>query len=91
MAQRLDARAQCHGASGDVNARTCIMKTAMDKPTRDAPHISCVVPAYNEARNLGPLLMGLSERLSGTAATTGKSSWSMMVAVTPRLLPCCHG
>ena len=41
------------------------MKTAMDKPTRDArPHISCVVPAYNEARNLGPLLMGLSERLS---------------------------
>jgi len=48
-----------------VNARTCIMKTAMDKPTRDArPHISCVVPAYNEARNLGPLLMGLSERLS---------------------------
>ncbi|MEO7939755.1 MAG: glycosyltransferase family 2 protein [Burkholderiaceae bacterium] len=28
------------------------------------PRISCVVPAYNEARNLGPLLMGLSERLS---------------------------
>lgn len=28
------------------------------------PFISCVVPAYNEARNLGPLLMGLCERLT---------------------------
>ncbi len=29
------------------------------------PFISCVVPAFNEARNLGPLLMGLCERLAG--------------------------
>jgi len=33
-------------------------------PRRVRPRISCVVPAYNEARNLGPLLMGLAERLS---------------------------
>jgi len=36
----------------------------MQSPRNPHPAISCVVPAYNEARNLGPLLMGLTERLS---------------------------
>jgi glycosyltransferase involved in cell wall biosynthesis len=41
------------------------MNAALAKPPRHPrPRISCVVPAYNEARNLGPLLMGLCERLS---------------------------
>lgn len=38
------------------------MTTHIPRPLR--PFVSCVVPAYNEARNLGPLLMGLCERLS---------------------------
>ena len=46
-------------------ARDCIMEPTMPTPKRNPrPRISCVVPAYNEARNLGPLLMGLTERLS---------------------------
>jgi glycosyltransferase involved in cell wall biosynthesis len=36
-------------------------------PRTQQPSISCVVPAYNEARNLGPLLMGLCERLAALA------------------------
>ncbi len=47
----------------------------MIKPPRLLrPSISCVVPAYNEARNLGPLLMGLCERL---AALTER--WEVIV------------
>lgn len=36
----------------------------INTPRPHCPSISCVVPAYNEARNLGPLLMGLCERLA---------------------------
>ena len=46
----------------------------IDNRRPHAPCISCVVPAYNEARNLGPLLMGLCERL---AALTGR--WEVIV------------
>lgn len=38
------------------------------------PTISCVVPAYNEARNLGPLLMGLCERLDALS-----DAWEVIV------------
>ena len=33
-------------------------------PRTATPAISCVVPAYNEAANLGPLLQGLTEQLA---------------------------
>ena len=51
------------------------MEAAMPKPFRHPrPAVSCVVPAYNEARNLGPLLMGLSERLSALS-----DQWEIIV------------
>jgi len=51
------------------------MEASMPLPARNPrPRISCVVPAYNEARNLGPLLMGLSERLSALS-----DQWEVIV------------
>ena len=46
--------------------------TTPPRPTR--PAISCVVPAYNEAANLGPLLSGLTAQL---AALTER--WEVLV------------
>ena len=55
--------------------RDCDMEFLMPLPARHPrPRISCVVPAYNEARNLGPLLMGLSERLSALS-----DQWEVIV------------
>jgi len=48
----------------------CLSNTA--RPTR--PAISCVVPAFNEAANLGPLLSGLTAQL---AALTDR--WEVIV------------
>ncbi|MCZ4314658.1 glycosyltransferase [Comamonadaceae bacterium G21597-S1] len=45
-----------------------------NEPRNARPAISCVVPAYNEARNLGPLLMGLSERLDALS-----DAWEVIV------------
>jgi glycosyltransferase involved in cell wall biosynthesis len=39
--------------------------TPAARPAR--PTISCVVPAYNEAENLGPLLQGLTAQMAGLA------------------------
>lgn len=46
----------------------------INEPRNRRPSISCVVPAYNEARNLGPLLMGLSERLAALS-----DAWEVIV------------
>ena len=48
------------------------LMTTPPRPTR--PAISCVVPAYNEAANLGPLLSGLTAQL---AALTER--WEVLV------------
>jgi glycosyltransferase involved in cell wall biosynthesis len=39
------------------------MTTKLPVPSRGTPRISCVVPAYNEAANIEPLLMALTRQL----------------------------
>ena len=50
------------------------MTTKLPVPSRGTPRISCVVPAYNEAANIEPLLMALTRQLRALA-----SQWEILV------------
>ena len=50
------------------------MTTKLPVPSRGTPRISCVVPAYNEAANIEPLLMALTRQLRALAP-----QWEILV------------
>ncbi len=52
----------CASAPARPDGEDCMMANPLN-PVRGTPRISCVVPAYNEAANLDPLLAALTRQL----------------------------